>query len=188
MNVNTIHPLSISNNDYSQSYYFYKYLNTTSKQNKALLQRQQQAIIPSIPRQHFKLLRDSSLSPIRSQKIMPKIKSKENKPIQLSNNSNSNRYLSINQSYYPVMTTLSFPTILDTRKSQQRKVSFNEKVTVKFIIFTNVSTAVKAKNRQHSPGGATSPKSILVNKISTTPLTEKITLSLKQFKNKLAFV
>ncbi|KAI8889213.1 hypothetical protein K501DRAFT_329308 [Backusella circina FSU 941] len=110
----------------SHSYCFYQQLNVTPAHNNSLRTSRKQ-IIPSVPRKHFKPPPNSSLSPIRSQKIMPKkndsVIPKEKRP-------------------YPLLTTFSSPASIQTEpkttkksNSRRRKVSFDEKVVVICTIF-----------------------------------------------------
>lgn len=102
---------------------------------------------------------------------------------------------------YPLVTTFSSPASLQTTtKKRQRKVSFDEKVVVVCTIFDEDADLDQQPTeiRRHSTG-ETQPKSILVipppsyttttsNALTLPPITQKITRSLKQFKNRLLFV
>lgn len=96
---------------------------------------------------------------------------------------------------YPLVTTFSSPASIQTTKRRQRKVSFDEKVVVVCTIFdddfddeenslrTDLPTV-----RRHSTG-ETNLKSILIcDQKQDLVFTQKITKSLKQFKNRLLFV
>ncbi|CEP15652.1 hypothetical protein [Parasitella parasitica] len=172
------------------SYFFYQQLNSNT--NPTNLEKPKQ-IIPSIPRKHFKAPKTSSLSPIRSQKIMPK-----------QTSSNKYNITIIPKRPYPLVSTFSSPASLQTTtEKRQRKVSFDEKVVVVCTIFDEDAADLDQKPveiRRHSTG-ETQPKSILVIPppsytttssspllLSLPPLTRKITRSLKQFKNRLSFV
>ncbi|KAG2198053.1 hypothetical protein INT46_003837 [Mucor plumbeus] len=172
------------------SYFFYQQLNSNT--NSINLKKTKQ-IIPSIPRKHFKATKNSSLSPIRSQKIMPK-------EVTIT----KNNITIIPKRPYPLVTTFSSPASLQTTaKKRQRKVSFDEKVIVVCTIFDEDADPDQQPSgiRRHSTGEM-QPKSILVipppspPSSSTTlsltltlpPITQKITRSLKQFKNRLLLV
>lgn len=117
--------------------------------------------------------KNSSLSPIRKQKVMPK--TIEETPVR------------------PLLfTTFSSPAAFSLKK-RQRKVSFNEKVVVVCTVFDDddeeedEDIEVPAI-RRHSTG-ETNPKSILIWDGKNQPiLSQKITQTLKQFKNRVLFV
>lgn len=103
---------------------------------------------------------------------------------------------------YPLVTTFSSPASLQTTtKKRQRRVSFDEKVVVVCTIFDEDADPDQQPTeiRRHSTG-ETQPKSILVipppppsstilsSALTLPPITQKITRSLKQFKNRLLFV
>lgn len=118
--------------------------------------------------------KNSSLSPIRKQKVMPK---NDDEPL-------------IIQRPYPLLTTFSSPASLQSTKKRQRKVSFNEKVVVVCTIFDEEDESDNEVPviRRHSTG-ETNLKSILTSDQKNQPLlTQKITKTLKQFKNRLLFV
>jgi hypothetical protein len=93
---------------------------------------------------------------------------------------------------YPLVSTFSSPASMQTVK-RQRKVSFNEKVVVVCTVFDEEDEEVpegceKLQTRRHSTGEPCYPKSILIYKEAlpvSRPITQKITQSLKQFKNRL---
>lgn len=96
---------------------------------------------------------------------------------------------------YPLLATFSSPASLQTTKTtpsttkRQRKVSFNEKVVVVCTVFDEEDEDdydVPAI-RRHSTG-ETNLKSILIYERQQPFLTQKITTTLKQFKNRLLFV
>ncbi|GAA5802035.1 hypothetical protein HPULCUR_007495 [Helicostylum pulchrum] len=155
----------------SHSYCFYQELSFKSSNL-----RQPKQIIPSIPRQHFKAPKNSSLSPIRKQKVMPK---------------NTEEVLI--KRPYPLVTTFSSPASIQTTKRRQRKVSFDEKVVVVCTVFDEDFDDEEGNTelptiRRHSTG-ETNLKSILIcDQKQDLVFTQKITKSLKQFKNRLLFV
>ncbi|KAI8639760.1 hypothetical protein BD408DRAFT_434869 [Parasitella parasitica] len=173
------------------SYFFYQQLNSNTKPATNLKKTKQ--IIPSIPRKHFKAPKNSSLSPIRSQKVMPKE----------ATSSNKYNITIIPKRPYPLVSTFSSPASLQTTtEKRQRKVSFDEKVVVVCTIFDEDAADLDQKPvevRRHSTG-ETQPKSILVIpppsytttssltlSLTLPPLKRKVTRSLKQLKNRLSF-
>lgn len=92
---------------------------------------------------------------------------------------------------YPLLATFSSPAALQcTTKKRQRKVSFNERVVVVCTIFDEEGddTVEVPAIRRHSTG-ETNLKSILICDVKNPPiLTQRISFTLKQFKNKLLFV
>ncbi|CAO3648475.1 unnamed protein product [Mucor fragilis] len=176
------------------SYFFYQQLNSNTKPSTCLQKPKQ--IIPSIPRKHFKAPKNSSLSPIRNQKVMPKESITATKPT-----ATKNPIKLIPKRPYPLVTTFSSPASLQTTtQKRQRKVSFDEKVVVVCTIFdedADLDQQQPTEVRRHSTG-ETQPKSILVipppsyttasNALILPPIKQKITRSLKQFKNRLLFV
>ncbi|KAG2201091.1 hypothetical protein INT47_010843 [Mucor saturninus] len=154
----------------SHSYCFYQELSINTSSLRPTKQ-----IIPSIPRQHFKAPKNSSLSPIRKQKVMPK---KVEEPL-----------------VRPLLfTTFSSPAAFSLKK-RSRKVSFDEKVVVVCTVFDesddddNDDEEVEVPVIRRHSTGETNPKSILIWDAKSQPiLSQKITKTLKQFKNRLLFV
>lgn len=98
---------------------------------------------------------------------------------------------------YPLVTTFSSPASIQTTQNRQRKVSFDEKVIVVCTIFDDDDDELEGDNdlrpnlpseRRHSTG-ETNVKTISISDQSQQLVfTQKITKSLKQFKNRLLFV
>lgn len=96
---------------------------------------------------------------------------------------------------YPLVSTFSSPGSMQNVK-RQPKVSFDEQVVVICTIFDEDGDkemphgCEKLEIRRHSTGEPCYPKSILIYKQAlpvSPPITQKITQSLKQFKNRLLF-
>ncbi|KAI8880514.1 hypothetical protein K501DRAFT_301964 [Backusella circina FSU 941] len=118
MSVLTIPPSSVH-------HYFYQPLNLSSKPTL----KPPKQIIPSVPRTHFKAPVNSSLSPIRSQKVVPKQQQQQQHKTKRP---------------FPLLSTFSSAASLPTLTKRKRKVSFNQQVMV----------VVNTVNRRHSAGEA----------------------------------
>lgn len=128
---------------------------------------------------YSKAPKNSSLSPIRSQKVMPK-------------NDNDTNTTPAQKRPYPLLNTFSSPASIQTTKSlllskqRKRKVSFNEKVVVVCTIFDEDVSDEEIESvpapRRHSTGD-TQLKSILIHP-NQQQLQQKFLAktSLKQFK------
>ncbi|KAI9474250.1 MAG: hypothetical protein EXX96DRAFT_541872 [Benjaminiella poitrasii] len=184
-----VDPVSITH--YSQTYRFYQHLNTNCKSSKVPIR-----IIPSIPRQHFRPSKNSSLSPIRSQKIIPKFQSEDENILKVDFNTlNSPEAKLTTKRPYPLITAFSSPASIQTTSEDNKKlrrkarVSFNEKVVVVCIIADqDDNESVLTSNRRRRSTGETTnyPKSILIE--ASPPLTKKVLTSVKQFMDRLLLV